>query len=291
MTSDKKLYPESIELFKNFSESLYQTINVIDLFLDHKETYLELEHRQRQLVGGEKQRLLLINNMAHQVSRPIVELKQSSYILSHRGFTKDAYRGFRGAMTEIERGARNFINFEILAEDTEDEKTDIYIRDSFDILEIVETAHKRIKPYLEVRFLKIDIETNERSIPNLHANKEAILECLLNVYHNAIKYSLTQRSVEVDVKYNKRVKEVEVRVSNYGIELPVSDWEEIFKPTIRGETVKQVTIERSGIGLYITRGFLSIHGGTIKVESCTPCSNTKDGTKYWKTTFLIVLDI
>ena len=82
---------------------------------------------------------------------------------------------------------------------------------------------------------------------------------------------------------------MDIRVTNYGIELREVDWERIFDETIRAETAKTVAIEGTGLGLYVCRKLIQIHQGEIKVECCEPTKASKRGISRWKTTFLISL--
>ncbi len=287
---EREIYPEAVEMLQRLSEHMQQIKNVIDLLVQNKITVDELRQRQTQLENGKRRMNLLVTNMAHQVVRPIVELKYTAYMIS-RGFMREAYPLFRAALVEVDRGARNFANYERITSQVERQEAGEGVQSSFDLLEVLGIARKRLNPLLEVTGMTLSVNARERSLPRFAGDRDVMLECFLNVLHNAIKYSLGGVPVEVRIDYNRNARQVSVRVTDVGIELPQANWETIFEPARRAETAKQMAIEGSGLGLYITREFLKAFNGNIRVVSCSPWGASKGGTPRWRTTFLITLEI
>ena len=246
-----------------------------------------MEKKEQKLKEYEDTINRLLRNMSHQITRPILELKQAAYIFSSHGFSPEAYKYFKVALAEIERGIRNFNVYTMLTTDFQKTVSRDIIQSNFDLSEILKNAIDRIRPYLEVDQRKININAKGTLLPKISGNASAFTECLVNVFHNAIKYSLGGRPIEVEIDYIKSRKQVEMRVSNYGIELNKEYWEEIFKPANRTETTKILSIEGSGLRLFISRKSLELNNSIIKVESCIPCEPTQDGNKRFRTTFLI----
>ena len=288
LTPRGKLLPGFIKMLDNISIGMVQSINVAYLVAQQQDTVRTLESQKKQLEEKDAQSSLLVENLAHQISRPIMELKQSAYILS-QGFSKDAYDSFRACLAELERGCRNFDVYERLTTDFDKRGSDLQTRSSFDVIEIVNQAYKRVKPFSRVERIEILINIYKGyAIPKVVGNPEAILECLVNVLHNAIKYSIGGYPVEVEIS-QEQSSCVDIRVTNVGIELRKEDRERIFDETVRAETAKAVAIEGSGLGLYVSRKLITLHNSSIRVESCVPGKPLEDGTPRWKTTFIISL--
>jgi signal transduction histidine kinase/ligand-binding sensor protein len=290
LTPIGNLLPEFLRMLHNILENANQIMLLTYLFVQQQDTVRTLEKQRTQLERKDVQSRLLLQNIAHHVSRPIMELKQSAYILS-RGFSREAYDGFRASLTELERGCRNFTVYEELTTGIEKKEYSLYTRCSFDITQVVWSARERVAPFLraERRELQISEKTAKgHSIPHVIGNPEATLVCLVNVFHNAIKYSIGSRPVEVEISQQER-STVHVRVSNYGIAVPESEAEAVFQESYRADTAKAVAIEGSGLGLYVSRKLIEVHDGSIAVESCVPAQPTNDGIPRWKTTFVISL--
>ena len=290
LAPDGNPLPHFLRMMDNISQTMNQTINMADLLAQQQEAVHILREQKRQLEVKDYQTRLLVQNLAHQVSRPIMELKQSAYILS-LGFSKESYDGFRACLAELERGCRNFDIYEKLTTDFDRRRMDIYARKTFDVLEVVEKARERILPYSRVKGIEIVVDQIARKrdpIPKVDGSPEAVLEALANVFHNAIKFSIGTQPIEVHLS-SARNSGVDIRVTNVGIGIGKEDWEKVFDEGTRAESAKAVAIEGSGLGLYVSRKLIQLHDGSIRLESCVPSKPLEDGTPRWKTTFLISL--
>jgi len=84
-----------------------------------------------------------------------------------------------------------------------------------------------------------------------------------NVISNALKYSTAE--VQVDVSRSDR--EAIVRVVDHGIGIPEADLERIFVRFGRGTNARARGIAGTGVGLYVARKIIDVHGGRISVTS------------------------
>jgi signal transduction histidine kinase len=84
-----------------------------------------------------------------------------------------------------------------------------------------------------------------------------------NVIGNALKYS-TER---VDIRIGATGDEVRIDVTDRGIGIPAGDLETIFARYGRGANVRTRGISGSGVGLYIAKKIVEVHGGRLDVSS------------------------
>ncbi|TDQ17049.1 PAS domain S-box-containing protein [Algoriphagus boseongensis] len=101
---------------------------------------------------------------------------------------------------------------------------------------------------------------------NQLANVDAQLieQVITNLVTNALKYSEGMPDPELTIKFEK-LNEVEIRIKDYGIGIPKKDQKGLFTTFYRATNVKN--IQGTGLGLSIVKEFLSLHGGTIELES------------------------
>jgi signal transduction histidine kinase len=92
-----------------------------------------------------------------------------------------------------------------------------------------------------------------------------IVQVLVNLLGNAIKFS--PRGTQVDVEVAEQPDKVEVRVRDQGRGVPDHLKEVIFQPFRQAETSDARRHGGSGIGLAICRAIVAQHGGEIGVES------------------------
>ena len=86
-----------------------------------------------------------------------------------------------------------------------------------------------------------------------------------NLISNAIKYGKEGKRVFVEVE--KFEKEIQVRVTNFGLIIPKESLERIFERFYRVEDSRSMQTGGTGLGQNIGRQIVVLHGGMIKVES------------------------
>ncbi len=96
-----------------------------------------------------------------------------------------------------------------------------------------------------------------------------------NVVGNALKYS----SGQVFVRVERHRGDVRVTVTDRGIGIPESEIERVFSRFGRATNARSRGISGSGVGLYIAKKIVDVHGGELQVRSVE-----NEGS-----TFLIVL--
>lgn len=88
---------------------------------------------------------------------------------------------------------------------------------------------------------------------------------LSNLIENAIKYSGENTTVEVKTWDDD--KWVYIEIKDNGVGIPGSDIENIFEKFYRVKNDASHSIRGTGLGLYLVKYFVELHGGMISVES------------------------
>jgi len=98
---------------------------------------------------------------------------------------------------------------------------------------------------------------------------DKIERILFNLLSNAFKFTPEngQVSVEVDASIRGAEAVLEIKVQDTGIGIPEDKLDRIFERFFQSEIPGTLVNQGSGIGLAITREFIKMHNGLIKVES------------------------
>jgi signal transduction histidine kinase len=102
-------------------------------------------------------------------------------------------------------------------------------------------------------------------LPKVLADASKLRQILVNLITNAIKYSPRQRSVVVTASVDDQAVRVEIR--DRGIGIKSEDQTRLFKRFQRIPDPSTRETTGTGLGLYIVRGLVELHGGTIDVKS------------------------
>ncbi len=106
----------------------------------------------------------------------------------------------------------------------------------------------------------------EDDTPNVAADRVSITEVLTNLIDNAIKYSESGQSIEIDVWYDKQYKMVKTAVRDHGVGMPPNAIGKLFTKFYRSHRTR-TSHRGTGLGLYMSKTIIEAHGGSIQVES------------------------
>lgn len=95
------------------------------------------------------------------------------------------------------------------------------------------------------------------------ADPHLLSQIFNNIISNALKYSKGKKQPVVTIVYFRN--EVQILIKDFGIGIPFQQQAEIFQAFFRAENTNQ--IEGSGLGLFITKNFIELHGGSISFKS------------------------
>jgi signal transduction histidine kinase len=101
---------------------------------------------------------------------------------------------------------------------------------------------------------------------------DRILQVIANLIDNALKYS--DPTAQVDVTLRDQRDTAVMTVTDYGIGIPPADLEGLFDAFARAENAVEQDQSGLGLGLYICRQIVALHGGTIEVISTVGTGST-----------------
>ena len=90
-----------------------------------------------------------------------------------------------------------------------------------------------------------------------------LMQMFGNLLLNAIKYSPAGRVI--DISASRDSSHIVIAVQDHGIGIPAKDIDELFKRYFRGSNVSDIA--GTGIGLYLVKMIVELHGGAATVES------------------------
>jgi two-component system phosphate regulon sensor histidine kinase PhoR len=136
---------------------------------------------------------------------------------------------------------------------------------STDLEKVISDA---VEPFLpEARKKQIYLATEIASLlPKVNIDSLKITEALNNLVSNSLKYTPANGRIVVSAKVEN--EELKVSVTDNGIGIPQEEQKDLFSKYYQiSTTPHQLAKKGTGLGLYITKGIVEAHGGTIGVES------------------------
>lgn len=102
-------------------------------------------------------------------------------------------------------------------------------------------------------------------LPNLLCDQEKMSQILSNLIENALKYSPDGGEVVISVSVN--AENMQFAIKDQGLGIKSENMPRLFKKYERFQETNRVTVPGTGLGLYLIKHLVELHGGTIKAES------------------------
>ncbi len=112
-----------------------------------------------------------------------------------------------------------------------------------------------------------------KDLPVFEGDSEKITQVLTNLVTNALKFSPPGSPVDIIASRIRGRREsdhgdlVQISVKDRGIGIPEDERQRIFDQFIQVQQGTSRTFQGAGLGLYICRSFVELHGGKIWVDS------------------------
>jgi PAS domain S-box-containing protein len=240
---------------------------------DRKRAEREHEKRVQQLAELEKLKeldqfkTLFINTAAHELHTPLTPLRLHVYAL------KEGHHGElnREQLSTVDILERNVERMSRLVDDVLNAarlqgNRMTLARSTTDLGALANDALDSFKE--STRAGGITLEAMVASRIMVEADSKRLMQVFYNLLDNAIKFTPTGGRIHVEVRRSGGGGTVSVTDS--GIGLKPGQAQKLFQPFVQGHDPMKETRVGSGLGLYISRGIIELHGGRMDCFSAGP---------------------
>jgi two-component system sensor histidine kinase KdpD len=214
--------------------------------------------RQAQLLQAtEKLQTALLNSISHDLRTPLVTITGALSSLEEDGVVMDEEIRRSLVVTAREEADRlnrlvgNLLNMTRL-----EAGVMRVVKEPVEIQDAIGAALEQVGDRLDGRSVVIDAPED---LPFVPLDFVLIVQVLVNLLDNAIKYSPPSSPIELQVSQSQDI--VQVEVCDRGSGIPPEDLERVFEKFYRVHQPGNVT--GTGLGLSICRGIIEAHGGHI----------------------------
>ncbi len=205
-----------------------------------------------------------VSNVSHELKTPLSLIRMFSDTLdSDVAVNESERKDFMGIIRRESERLTLLIN-NILDFSRIDAGKREYHKRSIDLGDLVRRTidNSRYRLQEEGFLLATDIPENPVWV---EADPDAVMQALLNLVDNAIKYSEEKKEISVGVK--EEGEKVLIIVRDKGVGIPARDIPHLFERFFRGSSPRTKETRGTGIGLSIARGMIESQGGTIVASS------------------------
>ncbi|MCI0713589.1 MAG: sensor histidine kinase [Chloroflexi bacterium] len=131
-----------------------------------------------------------------------------------------------------------------------------------DIVDVIEATIKEFRAELDQQDITLTL-TASRTLPDMDCNVHELKEALERIINNAIRYN--REGGQITIHCSHAGDEIVVEIQDTGIGIDKAYLPHIFERFYRMDTAH--TTRGFGLGLAIARKIVTLHHGTISVES------------------------
>lgn len=231
----------------------------------------EAEKRAQYLRELDELKSNFLSLMSHDLKTPIAKVQALTERLNREAkelnpAQKDILAAISRANDELSQYIVSILNFQKI--ETQELRMNLK---SNDINILIEEVVERLRPLAEEKSIKLETELEPMFAAEF--DEQLIRQVLTNLIDNAIKYNTS--GTRVLVCSHDEGDSLAVCVEDNGSGISEEQKTRLFQKFARTEMGSAERVKGTGLGLYLAKYFIELHGGTITAES-----SLGQGTKF-----------
>ncbi|MFA5013175.1 MAG: HAMP domain-containing sensor histidine kinase [Candidatus Paceibacterota bacterium] len=124
---------------------------------------------------------------------------------------------------------------------------------------------KDIELVAEDKGLYLKYKKTKEKLPLIKGDPEKLKQSFSNIINNAVLYT-PKGGVNIEAK-KENENMISVKIKDTGIGMDKEDFNKLFKSFSRGKGSAELYTQGTGLGLFVAKNFVEMHGGDLMAES------------------------
>jgi signal transduction histidine kinase len=257
---------EKLEAFTEKEMGLLKTFaDQAVIAIQNSRLFSEIQEKSRQLEIANQHKSDFLANMSHELRTPLNAIIGFSEVLVEKMFgeVNEKQLDYLQDIHSSGKHLLSLINDILDLSKIEAGRMELDISE-FDLRAALQNAITLVKERAQRHGIALGLEV-EASLGMFRADERKFKQILLNLLSNAVKF--TPEGGRVGVAARPGAKAVEFSVSDTGVGIAEADQKLVFEEFRQVGTDYTRKAEGTGLGLALTKRFVELHGGTIRLDS------------------------
>lgn len=214
-----------------------------------------------KLSENDRIRKEFISDVSHDFQSPLLNIKGYAELLLDKELSEEQRKSY-ALVIQSETERLSSLTKQLLLLTSLDQLSSPLELTTFGLNEQLKETVRKYRWLLEEKNLTLSMDLDEVNFTGDPAFLEKVWE---NLISNALKYSISEGTIEIDLR--EQANNVIVTVSDNGIGIRESEMERIFDRFYRADDSRTQKTSGTGLGLSIVQQVVKLHRGTIEVTS------------------------
>ena len=234
------------------------------LAIQNARLFQEIADKSRELEAASRHKSEFLANMSHELRTPLNAILGFSEVLADRLFGEINEKQAEHLRDIMESGRHllSLINDILDLSKVKAGRMELELT-AFDLPSVIENALTLVRERALRRGIALG-RTIDARLGIVRADERKVKQVILNLLSNALKF--TPEGGRIAVRAELLDEMAEISVTDTGVGIAPEDQEAIFEE-FRQVGTSEKKVEGTGLGLALSRKFVELHGGRIRVKS------------------------
>ncbi|MBD3280903.1 hypothetical protein GF389_05270, partial [Candidatus Dojkabacteria bacterium] len=222
--------------------------------------------KQKKLEDLNELRSKFITIISHQLRTPLTSIKWNleSIVNEDLGKLDKALQKSLNDTYEVSSEIVNRLSSLLELIDMEEGKLNLK-KEKTSLKTLIQSVMDEYKGQVKRKKLSVKGGESKMAGTKIEADREKIFRVIEQYMKNAIEYS--DEGSEVNISVTKNKDKIRFVIENIGDPIPKDEHDKIYTKFFRGSNAFSKETDRYGIGLYLSKGYVEAHGGTVGFTS------------------------
>ncbi|MCK4495433.1 MAG: sensor histidine kinase, partial [Candidatus Aminicenantes bacterium] len=218
----------------------------------------------RREVRMANMRSQFVSSVSHELKTPLTAIRMFAETLRlGRSRSKKTSEEYLDTIVNESQRLTRLLN-NVLDFSKIEEGKRIYQPEPASLYEIIQASARAMEYPLNQHGFRLNVSVEE-DLPDVRVDRDALEQAILNLLHNAMKYSGDSRDIEL--RLQKKDGHAVIQVIDQGVGIDPKEQKKIFEKFYRIPTRENERTAGTGLGLSLVLHIVRAHGGHIEVES------------------------